>query len=386
MRITDRVLLALIAICLLVGIRTSAARSRRHKAAYRPAPPVVRVASYPRIIDSIGLLPRWEVGRLEDYLRRVREESGVDIRLLFLAHRPGIGLGEYGVRAMRTMGVGDHDDRRGVLVLADGESREFRIAVGPGLEGVLPDGFLSFVVNEHVVTLFKAGDPNLGIRLMLYMIHHRIRYAILGEEYDPRPVRFIQDPHRLASGAGASTWAPLDRQYNAFLTSPTDSAVARYFVPQATPEEARNRYLELLALPRFYPFVSLLTPESREYLSRLPWSRGFQAYLLYDWYGRKVAVDVRDSLALIYYTDTPFVSPHYVRRGPTGWQMDIMAELRNSLEVTGGEYTWLLRDSGDDFSKAFADRTIVIRQWHRIRGGDNRPLRTGYWARHEGRP
>jgi len=59
--------------------------------------------------------------------------------------------------------------------------------------------------------------------------------------------------------------------------------------------------------------------------------------------------------------------------------------MRNSLEITGGEYTWLLRDSGDEYSRRFADRTIKIGKWHRVRGGDNRPLRTGYWARHQRR-
>lgn len=380
MRVSDWVLLTIVLICLLVGIRTTA---ERNSARVSRAATMVR---YPRVIDSIGLLPPGEAGRLEDYLRRLREESGVDVRLLFLAHKPDVPLSEYGVRAMRVMGVGESDDRRGVLVLADGESQQFRVEVGPGLEGVLPDAFISFIVNEHVVTLFKAGNPNIGIRLLLYMIHRRIREAILGEEYDPRPVNFIRDPHRLAAGGGASTWAPHDREYNVVFTSPTDSAIASYFVPQPTPEAARLRYLELLSLPRYYPRVTLLTEESQQYMAGLPMSRAFQAYLLYGWYGREIEVDVRGDLALIIYTNTPFSSPHYLRRGPAGWQLDIIAEMRNSLEVTGGRFTWLVRDSGDDFSQRFADRTIKIDNWLRIRGGDNRPLRTGYWARHPKEP
>jgi hypothetical protein len=152
-------------------------------------------------------------------------------------------------------------------------------------------------------------------------------------------------------------------------------------VAQPTPEAAHLRFQELLALPRFYPYVSLLTQPSREYMARLPMSRGFMAYILYGMVGHRTEVDVRGDLALIYYVDTPFISPHYLTRGPDGWQIDIMAELRNSLEVTGGEYTWLVRDSGDEYSRRFADRTIKIRKWHRIRGGDNRALRIGRKAR-----
>ena len=386
MRVSTWALLLFVGICMLAGIRNSAvSNSVPAPRASRLHPRAVKAIRFPRVIDSAGLLPAGEAVRFEDYLRRVREESGVDVRLLLLAHRPGIPLSEYGLRAMRTMGIGEDDDRRGVLILADRESQQFRVEVGPGLEGVLPDAFVSYLVNEHVATLFRAGDPNVGIRLLLFMIHRRIRDAILGEEYDPRPVTFIREPHRLAGGAGASTWAPLDHQYQAFLTSPTDSAVAHYLVPQPTPEAARLRYLELLALPRYYPDVSLLTEESQQYMRGLPMSRAFKAYLLYGFFGRQTSVDVRGDLALIYYTDTPFISPHYLRRGPAGWQLDIIAEMRNSLEVTGGEYTWLLRDSGDEYSQRFADRTVKIGKWHRVRGGDNRPLRTGYWARHQRR-
>jgi uncharacterized protein len=383
MRTPTRFLLLILGLCLVAAMSDSR-RSARHKQTSSKATRTAAAIRFPRVIDSAFLLPPGEAARLDDWLRAWREETGTDVRLLFLAHKPPIPLSEYGVRAMRTLGVGEKDGRRGVLVLADKESQQFRIEVGPGLEGVLPDAFISFVLNEHVVPLFRAGDPNLGVRLALFIIRRRIRDAILGEEYDPRPITYIGEPHRLAGGAGAATWAPLDHQYQALTTSyTTDSAVADYFVPQPTPEAAWQRELELLALPHFYPFVTLYTPESQQYMAGLPMSNGFKSYLLYGIFGRKIGVDVRGDLAMIYYTDTPFISPQYLRKGPNGWQLDVIAELRNSLEYGGSDYTWTLRDSGDDFSQRFADRTIKIRSSiYRVRGGDNRRLRTGYWARH----
>ena len=95
MRVSDWVLLTIVLICLLMGIRTTA---ERNSARVSRAATMVR---YPRVIDSIGLLPPGEAGRLEDYLRRLREESGVDVRLLFLAHKPDVA--KYGVRAVRIL-------------------------------------------------------------------------------------------------------------------------------------------------------------------------------------------------------------------------------------------------------------------------------------------
>jgi hypothetical protein len=81
---------------MLAGIRNSAVtNSVRVPRVSSQHPRAVKAIRFPRVIDSAGLLPAGEAVRFEDYLRRVREESGVDVRLLFLAHRAGIPLSEY---------------------------------------------------------------------------------------------------------------------------------------------------------------------------------------------------------------------------------------------------------------------------------------------------
>jgi hypothetical protein len=92
-------------------------------------------------------------------------------------------------------------------------------------------------------------------------------------------------------------------------------------------------------------------------------------------------VDERGNLAMLYYTDDPFLSPKFFRRTPDGWQMDKVAEVMNSEEVVGMWYTWRLRVSGDDFSQVFADMYTpmlipgMMSDFYRVAGGDNRALR-----------
>jgi hypothetical protein len=55
--------------------------------------------------------------------------------------------------------------------------------------------------------------------------------------------------------------------------------------------------------------------------------------------------------------------------------MDIVAEVANSREHVGGEYTWAWRGEGDAYTAAFGDRLAMIKGYKRIADGDNRPLR-----------
>ena len=85
-------------------------------------------------------------------------------------------------------------------------------------------------------------------------------------------------------------------------------------------------------------------------------SRAYNDYILLGEYGQAYAVTERGDLALLAFTTTPLVSPHFFRRTPAGWQMDIDAEIRNTREYVGGPYSWGIRPSGDDFARTFADR------------------------------
>ena len=328
-----------------------------------------------RLTDQVGLIPAAEVGNYNRYLEWLQEESGVDLRILIL---PGTGtapLEAYALDAMRAQGIGRETGTRGLLVVYDTSRRAMRVEVGPRLQGIVPDAFAGYLMREHVQTFFGEGQPELGLRLTLFMIHWRIRMARLGREYDPSFQEYVRDARRLASGGGAST-----RLVNApggFLNRAGDSAAHAYFRAQPTVAEARRRHHEWLALGQAKIDVPLFTPASRQYLERHPLSRAFNEFLLAAEFGRSYRVDERGNLALLYFTDDPFLSPKFFRRGPDGWQVDIAAEVANSQETIAFPFTWRLRYSGDDFSQAFADRYLPMRvfgadEFYRVAGGDNR--------------
>lgn len=339
----------------------------------------VLVGPKERLTDRVGLIPAAEARQYNRYLDWMQHESGVDIRILLV---PGTGdtpLESYALEAMRERGIGRETGTRGLLIVYDTSRRAMRVEVGPRLQGVIPDAFAGYLMREHVDAFFGEGQPEIGLRTTLFMVHWRIRMARLGREYDPSFEEFVRDVRRLASGGGASSRIGGAVSSAGFINRAGDSAAHAYFGPQPTAEQAIRRYQEWLALGSGQIDVPLFTPASRDYLRRLPLSRAFNEYLLANEYGRAYEIDERGNVAMLVYTDDPFLSPKFLRRETGGWQVDIAAEVANSQEAVGIGWTWRLRDSGDEFSRVFADRYTPMEvsgtdDFYRVAGGDNRPL------------
>ena len=329
--------------------------------------------------DRIGLIPEADELEFNRYLDRVQTESGIDIRIVLAPDSRGSTPEQFALATMRDLGIGRETGARGLLILYDTLARAMRVEVGPMLEGILTDAFVGYLMREHLDAFFNSGRPELGLRTTLFMIHWRVRMARLGEEYDPSFEEYMRDVRRVASGGGASGRRDTGPGATRLINRSGDTAAAGHFRPQPSVEATYRLQQEWLALGGGQVDVPLFTPASRKYLQRLPLSPALNEYLLAAHYGRRYLVDERGDLAMLYFTDDPFLSPKFFRRMPDGWQMDVVAEVMNSQEMVGMWYTWRLRVSGDDFSQVFADLYIPMLvpgmdDVYRVAGGDNRAL------------
>jgi hypothetical protein len=326
------------------------------------------------------------VNFLTGYLDRLEYESGVDVRVRIVRDTHAQPMPRFALDLMRTQGIGKDVGGRGLLILIDAGSRKSRIEVGPHLEGIFPDGFVGYLLREHLGPVFNGegrgryAGPGHAIFSTLLMIHRRIRDARLGAEWDPRLLNYITDVRSLARGGGASAAIPNQARLRGLLDRASDSAIASYFSPQPSVEEAYQRYQEFLALGLWPKWVPLFAPTSRDFMEETqPNSRATNDYFLMGIYGRSYEVDERGDFAMLVYTGTPFESPYFFRRDGEGWRVDIVAAVRNSQEVVGMFYTWRMRVGRDRAGEIFFDRyeqmeDTALGQFYRIRGGDNRPL------------
>jgi len=338
-----------------------------------PSPPATAAAVRSHVIDRTGVISPQDLPRFEDYMGWIMRESGVDVRFIFLPNSGGKAIEMLAANLMDELKIGGRTgQQRGLLVLYDMQGQHLKVEVGYGLEGSFPDAFVNYLVEDHAQMFFSSGDISLGLRLMLRLLQHRIREAVIGNDFDPRVLAKVRPLTHLSGGAGVSKTMRLgDGAADAPKVTPVDPLA---FPAGRSPTDSYNAYLEWLSHWPLTSQVDLLTPGSRNYIASLHMSPAYAEFILLAEYGKTFEVIQRDDLALLYFTGTPFVSPHFFVKQDGRWRMDLEAEVRNTRERVGGAYTWDYRGQGDNFTLTFGDLLTDVKGYRRIRNGDNRAL------------
>jgi hypothetical protein len=325
--------------------------------------------------DKSGILSKYDTKKFEEYLDFIFNESDIDIRFMFLKNCGDKAIEEVAVNKVQELGIGkDNREKRGVLLLYDVENRKLKVEIGYGLEGYFTDAFVSYLVHFHTKEFFESQDITTGLRLLLFILHHRIRSEILEKNFDPTIVDIIKNRGYLSGGGGVSSKVVKNGKRKSYLHGSTDSVNKNNYIPQSTPGDVYQKYLEWLSIQKFDPNIEIFTKESQQYMNSLPMTKAYFHYILIQEYGKKYKIDIRDNLALLFFTDDPLVSPHFFIKDEKGWRMDIVAEVQNTRNRVGGVYTWDYGGVRDAYTKTFLDKFIIIKNYIRISDGDNREL------------
>jgi len=333
------------------------------------------VFSARHVYDEAGILPEYDVAKFEEYTKYILHESDIDVRLVFVKSTNSKSIEELALEKVQELGVGGKNrEERGVLLLYDMEGKQLRIEVGYGLEEYFPDAFVSYLIHDHTSDFFSTGDIATGFRLLIRMLHHRIREQVLGRNFDPRVVEIIRHRGYLSGGAGVSAVMPAKGERKGTWISNLSEEDRLYYTAQPTPEAVYKKYLEWHMAGNPDPRIDIFTTESQRYLKSLPMTKAYFDYILMQEYGRKYKICVRNDVALLYFTHDPLACPHFFKKTDKGWQIDICAEVRNSRNRVGGVYTWDYRGRNDIYTKNFVDKLVNIKNYIRIIDGDNRQL------------
>ena len=76
----------------------------------------------------------------------------------------GMSLEDYATKLFRNFGIGDKEKNNGLLLLLALEERQFRVEVGYGLEGILPDGKTGRFQDEYIIPYLKDNKWDEGIK------------------------------------------------------------------------------------------------------------------------------------------------------------------------------------------------------------------------------
>ena len=116
------------------------------------------------INDYAGILSQ----ETEDYILQrslaLNEADGTQIVVVTVKNLEGMPLEVYANRLFNDFGIGDEDKNNGLLLLLALEEREFRVEVGDGLSGILPDGKTGRFQDEYIIPYLKEDKWDEGIR------------------------------------------------------------------------------------------------------------------------------------------------------------------------------------------------------------------------------
>jgi hypothetical protein len=336
--------------------------------------PWVMIRGPRHLHDEIGLTSLPLRLKIEASFAGVLQESDVDMRFVFARDLRGLSLEQFAAAKADELQAG-RNGARGLLFVYHEGSGKFRIEVGYGLEPYFPDSYVAFW-SEHAREFFAAGDPHIGLKQMGQMFLHRIRDARMGDAFNPDVIEFMRNAEHLSGGGGVSTDAPIGaRLADGPRKRSVPMTVWRQFGAQPTVAGAFERYLLWMASGTTDTELDLFTPQSQAYLALFPLTKAFQRALLISEYDRQFTIVERDDLAILYFTNTPFVSPHLFRKGPRGWQLDIYAEVNNTREYVASSHTWGWVGRADsEYTRTFSDLFERLHGAIRVRDGDNRQL------------
>lgn len=130
-------------------------------------------------IKSLSIVEQTELFYVNDYANLLNEDTknyivninqdlenktGAQIVVVTVQNLEGNSLEEYATKLFRKFGIGDRSKNNGVLLLLALEERQFRVEVGYGLEGVLPDGKTGRIQDNYIIPYLKENNWNDGIR------------------------------------------------------------------------------------------------------------------------------------------------------------------------------------------------------------------------------
>lgn len=113
--------------------------------------------------DFAGVLSVQDAAQIDASLKMFEQQSSNEIAVAIITSLQGIERSEYAKLLFKEWQVGKASKKNGILFLVAIQDREAFIAVGPGLEGAMPDILTWNILEDEVFPEFKQGGYAQGI-------------------------------------------------------------------------------------------------------------------------------------------------------------------------------------------------------------------------------
>jgi uncharacterized protein len=113
--------------------------------------------------DFAGVIRAQYADQMETLAREVLEKTGTAIVVATVDTIGDNDPNDYANRLYQAWGIGKKGEDKGVLIFLALKERRVRIETGYGVEGILPDGLVGEILDQHAIPYFKEGDFGRGL-------------------------------------------------------------------------------------------------------------------------------------------------------------------------------------------------------------------------------
>lgn len=117
--------------------------------------------------DFTGMFTPSQAAALEKKLRNFNDTSSTQIAVITVPTLDGYDPNDYAQRLAEKWGIGQKGKDNGILILLKPKNRnengQVAIAVGYGLEGVIPDAIASRIIRNEMLPAFRQNDYYTGV-------------------------------------------------------------------------------------------------------------------------------------------------------------------------------------------------------------------------------
>jgi len=131
----------------------------------------VKLDSY--VNDYTGTLSAQEIQEINIISESLRQNGVAEVAVVIVDNMNGLSKEEYALKIAHEK-LGDTKLDNGLLILVAKQEREFRIEVGYGLEGDLPDSKVGRIARELLIPQLSAGLYGKGIIAFTLQIHKEL--------------------------------------------------------------------------------------------------------------------------------------------------------------------------------------------------------------------
>ncbi|HDS30216.1 MAG TPA: TPM domain-containing protein, partial [Firmicutes bacterium] len=157
--------------------------------------------------DYTGKLTTSEKQRLESICAELEQANGTELAFVIIDTKGGVTIERFAQELFETWGIGKRGANNGVLVLVALNDREWRVHVGYGAEGVLPDNLARRIMENEAVPRFREDQYGAGLinaAIELSSVLKGEKYS--ADQFSPAVIGFIATPFIVLFLIGMLIW------------------------------------------------------------------------------------------------------------------------------------------------------------------------------------